>query len=237
MYVDIDIDSKLKSQCGHHVSSDTRNSFLTTSVLMSRLVVIPYVFQQQQQDLKLDKRQQKKIRSLGGSDETTCSTRILQMLTLVRQELRAQMARRKAKMERLVSVITPVQTAKFLEWVERNQACIHLLNSMWLKADHVADENEAAEVVQWFMDRQRTNATAAAAEGESSTGRSSSSIAPLLCTTLTPSKTEPVTTPLNENECRQEPNMYPAATTVAGSELQTPLMMFQDDVMAVADLF
>jgi len=83
--------------------------------------------------LSLDAHQKEQIKEqrtrLGA--QNTSMKKCLKMLTSFENEVQQNMKIRKGQMDEVMKIITPSQTIKFLQWVEENQACIHMLNGLW----------------------------------------------------------------------------------------------------------
>jgi len=93
-------------------------------------------------DLKLDDRQVKEFLSHRQKLGTQSSgmKKVLKSLKLLAEEIEQNMNRRRQQMEHITNLITPAQQAKFLLWIEENQACIHLLNNLWKPSQKVDPE-------------------------------------------------------------------------------------------------
>lgn len=84
-------------------------------------------------ELKLDESQIKELlaqRALLGAQSSSMKSTLKKLKNLW-NEFEANMDKRRQQFQHITSVISPSQCAKFLLWVERNQACIHLLDNMW----------------------------------------------------------------------------------------------------------
>jgi len=92
--------------------------------------------------LKLDDRQVKEFLSHRQKLGTQSSgmKKVLKSLKLLAEEIEQNMNRRRQQMEHITNLITPAQQAKFLLWIEENQACIHLLNNLWKPSQKVDPE-------------------------------------------------------------------------------------------------
>lgn len=56
---------------------------------------------------------------------------IIKKLRGLEDEIITCMDKRKEQYNEITNVFTPTQQAKFLHWVENNQACVHLLDNLW----------------------------------------------------------------------------------------------------------
>lgn len=54
-----------------------------------------------------------------------------------------------SQMETIMELITPVQQAKFLMWIAKNQACMHMLNNMWKEEVNPKGEEKSASKLGW----------------------------------------------------------------------------------------
>jgi len=83
--------------------------------------------------LKLDDRQVKEFLShrkkLGTQNNGM--KKVLKGLKLLSDDVEENMKKRRKEMEHITNLISPTQQAKFLLWIEENQACIHLLDKLW----------------------------------------------------------------------------------------------------------
>lgn len=77
-----------------------------------------------QKELLLEQRNK-----LGKQNESF--TRVLAKVKNLEKEIERGMKERKKQFEEITSVISPAQQVKFLNWVETNQPCIHLLDNLW----------------------------------------------------------------------------------------------------------
>jgi len=84
-------------------------------------------------ELALDSDQQKKLKGLRPelAEHNASMKRCLKSLSKLEVEVMQNMSERRTQINNVLSIITPAQTIKFLQWVEDNQACIHMLNGLW----------------------------------------------------------------------------------------------------------
>lgn len=85
------------------------------------------------QELKIDEGQKKAIidqRNKLGTQNVGIK-QIIKKLKLLEQEILESMQSRQARMNEITNVFTPTQQAKFLHWVENNEACVQLLDELW----------------------------------------------------------------------------------------------------------
>ena len=58
---------------------------------------------------------------------------LVKKLKVFEKEILEVMKKRRLQMTQLTSLFTPTQQAKFMNWIEKNEACVHLLDNLWKK--------------------------------------------------------------------------------------------------------
>mmetsp|Transcript_18535 Transcript_18535/g.30231 ORF Transcript_18535/g.30231 Transcript_18535/m.30231 type:complete len:312 (+) Transcript_18535:69-1004(+) len=84
-------------------------------------------------ELKLDEQQKAQVmeqRSQLGAQNASMK-KCLVSLNKFEEEVQKNMLIRRKQVHKVTKIISPTQTIKFLQWVENNQACIHMLNGLW----------------------------------------------------------------------------------------------------------
>ncbi len=84
-------------------------------------------------ELKLDEQQKASIKEQRGQLglQNASMKKSLMQLNKFESEVSKNMELRRKQIEKVMSLISPTQTIRFLQWVEDNQACIHMLNGLW----------------------------------------------------------------------------------------------------------
>lgn len=71
-------------------------------------------------------------RNLLGKQSSSFKTTIRKLKSL-EDEVVENMKHRSEQMKEITNIFTPSQQAKFLYWVEKNEACVQLLDTLWKK--------------------------------------------------------------------------------------------------------
>ena len=84
-------------------------------------------------ELKLDEQQKASIKEQRGQLglQNASMKKGLIQLNKFESEVAKNMELRRKQIAKVMSLISPTQTIRFLQWVEDNQACIHMLNGLW----------------------------------------------------------------------------------------------------------
>lgn len=86
-------------------------------------------------EFNLTKKQKKELLNMRDSIKTQRQNiyECLKILNELKGRINENFGSLKSQMQKLVSITSPIQQARFLMWIEQNQACMFMLNSLWEK--------------------------------------------------------------------------------------------------------
>ncbi|GBG25749.1 Hypothetical Protein FCC1311_019682 [Hondaea fermentalgiana] len=84
-------------------------------------------------ELQIDEKQKSELKAQRGQlgTQNASMKRCLLSLQKFEKDVERNMYNRQAQMDKILKIITPKQIVKFLQWVEDNQACVHMLDGLW----------------------------------------------------------------------------------------------------------
>mmetsp|Transcript_12620 Transcript_12620/g.24469 ORF Transcript_12620/g.24469 Transcript_12620/m.24469 type:complete len:343 (+) Transcript_12620:595-1623(+) len=84
-------------------------------------------------ELQLDEKQKAELKSQRGQlgMQSSSMKRCLISLNKFEKDIEKNMINRQSHMDKILKIISPKQIVKFLQWVENNQACVHMLDGLW----------------------------------------------------------------------------------------------------------
>eukprot|EP00924_Labyrinthula_sp_SR-Ha-C_P013559 snap_masked-scaffold_5-processed-gene-6.0-mRNA-1 protein AED:1.00 eAED:1.00 QI:0/-1/0/0/-1/1/1/0/273 len=82
-------------------------------------------------ELGLTEEQKSNVMSMAADSGEEATIELFRSVEEVKHKMMKVLTHRDNRMKALMQQITPVQQAKFLHWIERNRACIELLDSVW----------------------------------------------------------------------------------------------------------
>lgn len=109
------------------------DSFFTSSEIWETLL----------KDIKIDNLQKERFLALRNhlGKHNTSFKQSVHKLHLLEQEILRNMSHREDQMVKVTQIFKPLQQAKFLHWVENNEACVQLLDTLWKNRTKVKPEN------------------------------------------------------------------------------------------------